>query len=175
MSVKDVLLKFVPSHPTACFKERAAILCTRCGAAMVIVRTRISYSFQRTLAAGKRKAGKRIARAYLFSGILAAPDGSMWNRDSGFHRIPPRPADRGRGCRTRHRRAGDRRIHPRRNGRRGRALEKADDGSMARALRKVSTEDVKQLVAAECSGFFEGSAPGSAVRLATSGIGSGCS
>ena len=37
---------------------------------------------------GKRKAGKPSARVYLLSGILSAPDGSMWNGDSGFYRLP---------------------------------------------------------------------------------------
>lgn len=41
--------------------------------------------------AGKRKAGKPTARVYLLSGILAAPDGAMWNGDSGFYRIPRGP------------------------------------------------------------------------------------
>jgi len=40
---------------------------------------------------GKRKAGKQTARAYLLSGILTAPDGTMWNGDSGFYRIPKGP------------------------------------------------------------------------------------
>ena len=40
---------------------------------------------------GKRKAGKSSDRVYLLSGILVAPDGSMWNGDSGSYRIPRGP------------------------------------------------------------------------------------
>lgn len=38
--------------------------------------------------AGKRKAAKPNSRVYLLSGMLAAPDGTMWNGDSGFYRLP---------------------------------------------------------------------------------------
>ena len=40
---------------------------------------------------GKRRASKPNARVYLLSGVLAAPDGVMWNGDSGFYRIPRGP------------------------------------------------------------------------------------
>jgi site-specific DNA recombinase len=43
------------------------------------------------LDAGKRRAGKENSRVYLLSGILATPDGVMWNGDSGFYRIPKGP------------------------------------------------------------------------------------
>ncbi|WP_300327998.1 hypothetical protein [Accumulibacter sp.] len=45
----DLIAYFMPvadnSHRTACFKERAAILCSRCGAVMLIVKTRIPPLF----------------------------------------------------------------------------------------------------------------------------------
>lgn len=45
IALLHVLLKFVPSQAMAGFKERAPILCPRCGAVMVIVRTRIPSLF----------------------------------------------------------------------------------------------------------------------------------
>jgi len=41
IALLQVLLKFAPDPSTAWVKERAPILCTCCGAAMVIVKTRI--------------------------------------------------------------------------------------------------------------------------------------
>ncbi len=45
IALLHVLLKFVPFQAMAGFKERAPILCPRCGAVMVIVRTRIPSLF----------------------------------------------------------------------------------------------------------------------------------
>ncbi len=41
IALLHVLLKFVPSRATGWLKERPPILCTCCGAAMMIVKTRI--------------------------------------------------------------------------------------------------------------------------------------
>ena len=41
IALRHVLLKFAPDRAVAWFKPRAPILCTCCGALMVIVRTRI--------------------------------------------------------------------------------------------------------------------------------------
>jgi len=45
IAVLHVLLKFVPGHSLAWVKERAPILCSCCGAVMVIVKTRIRTWF----------------------------------------------------------------------------------------------------------------------------------
>ena len=47
IALLHVLLKFAPGQAIAWFKERAPILCTCCGAVMVIVRTRIRPLFSR--------------------------------------------------------------------------------------------------------------------------------
>jgi hypothetical protein len=45
IALLHVLLKFDPAQATAWVKERAPILCTCCGAVMVIVKTRIRSLF----------------------------------------------------------------------------------------------------------------------------------
>ena len=45
IALLHVLLKFAPGRALAWFKERAPILCTCCGAVMVIVETRIRSVF----------------------------------------------------------------------------------------------------------------------------------
>jgi len=45
IALLHVLLKFAPAQAMAWFKQRAPILCTCCGAVMVIVRTRIRSTF----------------------------------------------------------------------------------------------------------------------------------
>jgi hypothetical protein len=45
IALLHLLLKFAPGQAMAWFKERAPILCTRCGALMVIVKTRIPHLF----------------------------------------------------------------------------------------------------------------------------------
>ena len=45
IALLHVLLKFAPGQAMAWFKERAPILCTCCGAVMVIVKTRIRSVF----------------------------------------------------------------------------------------------------------------------------------
>jgi hypothetical protein len=59
IAVLHVLLKFVPSQATAWFKERAPLLCTRCGAVMVIVRTRIPPLFSGPIPVPLATAGAR--------------------------------------------------------------------------------------------------------------------
>ena len=45
IALLHLMLKFAPGQAMAWFKERAPILCTCCGAVMVIVRTRIRSAF----------------------------------------------------------------------------------------------------------------------------------
>jgi hypothetical protein len=49
IALLHVLLKFVPGQWTAWIKERPPILCTRCGAVMVIVQTQLRPLFAETL------------------------------------------------------------------------------------------------------------------------------
>ena len=57
IALLHVLLKFAPAQAVAWFKDRAPILCTCCGAVMVIVNTRIRSVFSGVMPAPIVSAG----------------------------------------------------------------------------------------------------------------------